>query len=375
MSHKRLSISLWLAVASLPLLVAGCRPPEQITAYSVPKPDSIVPEGETKITPASRTERKPAAVVPTRMLAAIFVTENSGWFFKATGDPDKLAAKEADLKQFLESVRFADEQKPTWDLPAGWTDRGEGSEFRYTTLVMGEDQPPLELAVSRLDRSLPNETAFVLVNINRWRGQLGLGSLKPDELEESTTKFEVDGKPCYVLNALGEMAAGGGMRAPFAGNAETTSLPPEAAGKAPPQASDLKFTKPPGWMDGKLSQFRQAAFEVKEGDKQIEITVTTFPLGTGTLLANVNRWREQVQLKPVKEEELDQAVKNITVGDKEGKYVAALAESAADGGKGLLGVIVETGDRMWFVKLIGDAELAKREQANFEAFVKSLQVP
>jgi hypothetical protein len=371
---KRLFIYSSFPVALAVLSGAGCRPAEQITAYSVPKPDSIIPSGEEKLTPANRTERKPAAAaVPARMLAAIFITEKSGWFFKATGDIEKLAAKEAEFKQFLESVRFPDEQKPTWKLPEGWVDRGEGSEFRLTTITMGDDAPPLELAVSRLDRSVPDERGFVLININRWRGQLGLSQLDPDELADSTTKLEIDGKNCYVLNAVGEMAAGGGMRPPFAGaSPTTTSLPPETAGKAPAQESELKYEKPAGWQDGKLSQFRQAAFEVKAEDEQVEITVTTVPLGTGTLLANVNRWREQVGQKPIQEADLDTSVKTIPVGDKEGKYVD-LTEGAS--GKGLLGVILESGNRMWFVKLIGNADLAKREQTNFEAFVKSLHVP
>ena len=74
--------------------VAGCKPAEQITAYTVPKPDKIIPEGEEhQVTPVGQSGmEKKAATAPTRMLAAMFVVGNSGWFFKATGEPDALAA-------------------------------------------------------------------------------------------------------------------------------------------------------------------------------------------------------------------------------------------------------------------------------------------
>ena len=41
----------------------------------------------------------------------------------------------------------------------------------------------------------------------------------------------------------------------------------------------------------------------------------------------------------------------------------------------ILGVMAAAGGRVWFTKLLGDADLAQREKPRFEAFVKSLALP
>lgn len=58
-----------------------------------------------------------------------------------------------------------------WTLPPGWTDTGESNEFRVATLVTGEGDDRVEVAVSRV----PGQAGSIAANVNRWRGQLGLG--------------------------------------------------------------------------------------------------------------------------------------------------------------------------------------------------------
>jgi hypothetical protein len=84
---------------------------------------------------------------------------------------------------------------------------------------------------------------------------------------------------------------------------------------------------------------------------------------------NVNRWRGQVQLKNATAAEVEQATTSIPVGKLQGQYVAAVGETQT-----ILGVMVDHGDRAWFIKLTGDKQLAEREKAHFEQFVKSLQL-
>jgi hypothetical protein len=59
----------------------------------------------------------------------------------------------------------------TWTLPKGWTERRTGG-MRYATLT-----PPVQ---GRIDGSvvvLPGPAGGELANVNRWRGQIGLGPL------------------------------------------------------------------------------------------------------------------------------------------------------------------------------------------------------
>jgi hypothetical protein len=136
-------------------------------------------------------------------------------------------------------------------------------------------------------------------------------------------------------------------------------------------ASDLKFDAPSEWSPGKPNAFSLAAFKVADGDKQVEITVST---AGGDLLANVNRWRGQVKLPPIDAAGLVKAAKKIDTLGSTGDYVEIVGPEAANR-ETILGVQAEAGGRTWFVKLKGDAELAQREKPRFETFVKSLKLP
>jgi hypothetical protein len=105
---------------------------------------------------------------------------------------------------------------------------------------------------------------------------------------------------------------------------------------------------------------------VKEGEKQVEITIS---MAGGDLLSNVNRWRGQVQLGEVTAAELARSVKPIQTLGATGEYV----ELVGTNGKTILGVRADAGGGVWFIKLQGDSDLAAREKARFEAFVKSVR--
>ncbi len=109
----------------------------------------------------------------------------------------------------------------------------------------------------------------------------------------------------------------------------------------------------------------------------MDITVSS---AGGDLHSNVNRWRGQIGLAPVDRAELAKTAQKIDTFGTSGDYVELVGpESAdkhiADKRRTILGVRADAGEGTWFVKLIGDSELAAREKSNFEAFVKSLKLP
>ena len=58
-----------------------------------------------------------------------------------------------------------------WTLPKGWTE-SEGGAMRYATL-----KPPVKGTVDASVVVLPGPAGGELANVNRWRGQIGLGPL------------------------------------------------------------------------------------------------------------------------------------------------------------------------------------------------------
>lgn len=91
----------------------------------------------------------------------------------------------------------------------------------------------------------------------------------------------------------------------------------------------LTYTAPAGWKPGRERQMRLATFEIGSGPKPLEVAV--FPPFGGTLLANVNRWREQVGAKPVADAELSTAATELKLGDSKAYYVDARGTGGAGG--------------------------------------------
>lgn len=135
----------------------------------------------------------------------------------------------------------------------------------------------------------------------------------------------------------------------------------------------LTYDTPEGWQKGEVGGMRKAAFTVQDGDKKIEITAIDLAASAGALLPNINRWRQQIQLEPITEEQLTDAVEPVKVGDIGAQYVELLGPEEAESRQAILGVVALHQDKSWFFKLQGDADLALREKERFLDFVKSVK--
>ena len=100
-----------------------------------------------------------------------------------------------------------------------------------------------------------------------------------------------------------------------------------------------------------------------------EVTIT--PAG-GNLADNVNRWRGQVGLNPVSEEQIRQDLRSIDVDGSTGQYVDLTGPESA-GGLRILAVRVPHGDTTWFFKMTGPADVVGRHKAAFEAFLGTVR--
>ena len=343
----------------LGLMLAGCEKVEQITAYTVPKHDSL----QTSAYLEQTASRQPK---PRRMLGVIIPHESLFWFFKLEGGVDEVAARESDVRDFLKSLSFPSPESLEWTLPTGWQ-RLPGSELRYATLVLAV-QPALEMSVTKLplQRDLPIEEQ-VLANLNRWRGQLMLPSVAKTDLDRQTEKLELPGINAYWVNLVGRAKARpAGMTLPPAQSAPKAA---PAAEQAPPAAQNTVsppgFDKPEEWTVAPPAMFALVSLQATEGDAKVAITVTP---ARGDRLNNVNRWRGQVKLEPFTAEGLAAAGKKVDVGSNTGDLY-----EISNGERTILGVIVDAGSQMWFIKLDGVASLAEREKPRFEAFLKSLR--
>lgn len=159
----------------------------------------------------------------------------------------------------------------------------------------------------------------------------------------------------------------------FGTNAETAMLPEANANSA----GKPTWTVPAGWQTGQLSQFLVAKFVIAgEGDAKAEVNVSALSGTGGGLLPNINRWRGQLGLGPIEQNDLG---KTITTLDAAGIQASIMDFNGMDGRTGkkarLVGVILPLGGQTWFYKLMGDERVVAQQKDAFAKFIQSAKYP
>ncbi len=180
----------------------------------------------------------PPATGPTRIIGAIVPIGGASWFFKMMGPDDVVAGQRETFQEFIAGIRAvtpsaaeapsavrpvdphagvpgapplpssspaspagSSAMDPSavpapprqdgfhYDTPAGWQAR-ETTQFRLASFsVPGDGVAPADVSVS----AFPGMAGQDLENVNRWRGQVGLGPVDAAGLDAITTRIEGDG--------------------------------------------------------------------------------------------------------------------------------------------------------------------------------------
>lgn len=331
-----------------------------------------------------------ARIAGDRMLAAIVPRGETSWFFKLTGPNEAVANEMKNFVSFIRSLNFPEggdgDGEPTWSLPPGWKlssaapADSDGMVSRFATVQIDTKDTALELSVTPLP-TVGGVDDFVLQNVNRWRGQMGLELTTRARLLAQTQEDEgaigetarllVDGSTATLVNLEGTLESGSSGRAPFA----LRRTPPRRGLGAVDGTikAALKYDVPEGWSPAAGTALSAAAFKVSADGQSAEITVTALGAAAGDLPSNVNRWRTQIGLDAVASEQIREQLETLEVDGTEGAYVELMGPEKTQPREAILGVIVVRDERAWFFKLKGDADLARREKSRFESFVRSVQ--
>lgn len=157
-----------------------------------------------------------------------------------------------------------------------------------------------------------------------------------------------------------------GMMAAAAGMSGDVPAP------ARPTSGGLRWTLPSGWTESQGGQMRFASFKPPVKGK-IDGSVVVLPGPAGGELANVNRWRNQIELPPIDEPGLAAARKVIQT--KAGPLnVYDFTNPKKDGGARVVAGLAEIGGRTWFVKLSGESAAVGAARQDFMKLLGSLRV-
>ena len=100
-----------------------------------------------------------------------------------------------------------------WTAPAGWTPKALGA-MRKGSFSIKSDGGEADLSIT----AFPGATGGLEANLNRWRGQVGLDPLPPEEVTASAEKFEANSLQFTVVDYAGKGNRLVGAVVPYGGN-------------------------------------------------------------------------------------------------------------------------------------------------------------
>ncbi len=332
----RYSLSTLLVLSGLLATVAGCKPEDEIAHYRAPK--SNPPIAASMPSPV-----KSEGMLGAAMLGAIVPHDTQAWFFKLTGPAAALHGRGEAFRKFVLSVHFEGDQL-RYDPPIDWQAQGP-SGLRHETFLIPSADKPLELAISTLAKPAGDDEAYLLSNINRWRGQMGLEPITGSQIAKNTNRVKLaDGTTATLVAIAGSAEPGGTAAAQPAGATATPPRDAEPAGSAAdgmlaaivPQndrawffklggpaaalaeqreafrkfiesvhfeGDEPRYAPPADWRAQGGAGMRHETFRIAAAGQTLELAVSTLVKPPGDaqayLLANVNRWRGQLGLAPI----------------------------------------------------------------------------
>jgi hypothetical protein len=95
----------------------------------------------------------------------------------------------------------------------------------------------------------------------------------------------------------------------------------------------VEWKVPEGWQEEPGNKVRYATFHIGPEDGPAELSVTSFEGQVGSLLANVNRWRGQIGLAEIKEDELGKLTSETKVDGGAATLVDMTGQGTGKGNK------------------------------------------
>lgn len=337
----------------------------------------------------------------------------------ANAMPDSMPAGHLDVSGESEIPQTVPPAAPqlTWKTPDGWTE-GPAGQMRVASFKVNRNGKAADVSVIPLSGMAGGDAA----NVNRWRGQVNLPDAPTDELQKSAENLEIAGEPAQLFDLGGTNPTNGStMRIlgviqhrddgvswfyKMTGDGDlveqekpsfiqflkslkfqaATARENPAVGNNPGSQNVLVpdsnttvsggepvWKIPADWKKIPPAQFLLAEFSVG-ANGAADVNVAKLEGDGGGLLANINRWRGQINLQPLKNEMA--LLRNVSEKDLPGGGHLALVDfSGMDPKTGkptrLVGAIVPQSGDTWFYKLMGDEKIVAQQKNAFLQFVES----
>ncbi|MDX1950925.1 MAG: hypothetical protein SFY81_02005 [Verrucomicrobiota bacterium] len=292
-----------------------------------------------------------------------------------------------------------------WELPTGWSETSGDTMRAGSFRISAGDGRLAEVSIVPLQ----GVTGVELESVNMWRQSLGLKEVGREEfagmtskvqvgpatgtlVEMASTEARVEGKfklrtigvfleqegALWFFKMTGEDALVAEQKPKFLTFLKSVTFhgpdahgeqKPAVTAREPASTTQGDWPIPQGWQATEPGQMVKASYKISGGSGQsADVTVSVFPGATGGLLANVNRWRGQINLPPIQEGELANLVSEQQLPRDKAQIVDLLGTRAGKETR-MLGAIVPRGENTWFFKMTGDSELVGQQKENLLGFI------
>jgi hypothetical protein len=151
-----------------------------------------------------------------RILVAMLTRGPMSWFFKMTGEDAVVTPQKDNFIQFLKSISFVENATAAtsaapasqsenqnassiWTVPSGWQALPPSQFLLAEFSISGANGKKADVNVAELG----GEGGGLLPNVNRWRGQLGLGAAGENDLPQMTQSLVVPGGQATLVDLTG----------------------------------------------------------------------------------------------------------------------------------------------------------------------------
>ncbi|HTV62974.1 MAG TPA: hypothetical protein VMH30_10455, partial [Verrucomicrobiae bacterium] len=130
----------------------------------------------------------------------------------------------------------------------------------------------------------------------------------------------------------------------------SAQMPPGVAASDVQNAPPVQWTVPAGWTEVPPSEMRVGSFKISGADgKQADVSIVPLPGMAGGDSANVNRWRGQVNLPALPDDQLANLVEDVQAGGRPAELYDIAGQNATTGqASRILGVIQHRDGTAWF---------------------------
>ena len=158
---------------------------------------------------------------------------------------------------------------------------------------------------------------------------------------------------------------------------ETTPQIPGFASESAANKKEIDWVTPTGWIEQSASAMRVGSFLVKgKNGQSADISVVPLSGPAGGSLSNINRWRGQISLEPISDDQLAANSRTVDAGGRKMLWVDFVSRDKLINKQyklRLVAAIYTQGERTWFFKMMGEDQTVQDAIPSFQRFLETLR--